>query len=367
MTTDVTIPLINPNEPEAILAGLHVQNGQKVVKGARLATLETTKSTAELLAEAEGYVSGLAIQEGETVKAGDFLCVIRSSPDAAGNPAGIVIRQAEKPALEEQPAELRITAPAQALARQLGLDLAMLPVGPLITEQMVRAMAGEKQVDLPLAFAPTAILVYGGGGHGKSLIELLRLSGAYQVVGIIDDGIPAGKEIAGVRVLGGSEVLPTLATRGLRLAVNGVGGIGSIAVRMKVFQRLAEAGYTCPPVVHPVSFIEASAHLAQGVQVLPHAYVGSDAQVGFGSIINTGAIVSHDCQLGEYVNLSPGAILAGEVEVSDRTLIGMGVTVNLRVKIGAGARIGNGATVKADVPANGLVHAGATWPELIKK
>jgi acetyltransferase-like isoleucine patch superfamily enzyme len=32
------------------------------------------------------------------------------------------------------------------------------------------------------------------------------------------------------------------------------------------------------------------------------------------------------------------------------------------VKIGDRARIGNGATVKQDVPAGGIVHAGAVWP-----
>jgi acetyltransferase-like isoleucine patch superfamily enzyme len=41
----------------------------------------------------------------------------------------------------------------------------------------------------------------------------------------------------------------------------------------------------------------------------------------------------------------------------------MGATINLQVQVGAGARIGNGATVKQHVPENGLVRAGATWPE----
>jgi len=107
---------------------------------------------------------------------------------------------------------------------------------------------------------------------------------------------------------------------------------------------------------------EASASLAEGIQVFPQAYLGSSTRVGFGSIINTGAIVSHDCLLGETVNLSPGAILAGGVQVGDRTLIGMGVTINLEVKIGSGVRVGNGATVKADVPDGTIVKAGTIWP-----
>jgi len=41
----------------------------------------------------------------------------------------------------------------------------------------------------------------------------------------------------------------------------------------------------------------------------------------------------------------------------------MGATINLGVSIGAGARVGNSAVVKADVPENGIVRAGAIWPE----
>ena len=33
MSTPVTIPLLNPNEPEALLAALHVSEGQQVAEG----------------------------------------------------------------------------------------------------------------------------------------------------------------------------------------------------------------------------------------------------------------------------------------------------------------------------------------------
>jgi sugar O-acyltransferase (sialic acid O-acetyltransferase NeuD family) len=211
-------------------------------------------------------------------------------------------------------------------------------------------------------FDPTAIVVYGGGGHGKALIELLRVLGTYHIAGVVDDGLPAGQAILDVPVLGDGEALGPLYQKGVRLAVNAVGGIGDVAVRIKVFQRIAQAGFACPAVVHPTAFVEASARLSPGVQVFPHAYVGSDARVGFGSIINTGAIVSHDCILGDYTNLSPGAILAGAVQIGSGALIGMGATINLEARIGAGARIGNGATVKSDVPERGMVRAGTVWP-----
>jgi sugar O-acyltransferase (sialic acid O-acetyltransferase NeuD family) len=364
MAKEITIPLLNPNEPEALVAAVHVAEGQPVAAGEPLCTLETTKSAAEVTAEAGGYVVGLRAAVGQTVRAGEALCYLAETPDWTPPAAA-----PSAPGPAAKPEGLRITQPALALAQSLGLDLGRLPVGPLVTEGLVRELAAGSSAmprpgfDAPAsAFDPLAIVVYGGGGHGKSLIDLLRALGSYRLVGVLDDGLPAGTLVLGAAVLGGGEALAGLYAQGVRLAVNAVGGIGNVAVRIKVFKRLAEAGFACPAVVHPTALVEPSATLAAGMQVFPHAYVGSAAQAGFGTIVNTGAIVSHDCTLGNYVNISPGAMLAGGVTVGDGGLVGMGVTVNLGVKLGAGVRIGNGATVKADVPDGGVVRAGTLWP-----
>lgn len=210
--------------------------------------------------------------------------------------------------------------------------------------------------------APEELILFGGGGHGKTLIELVRAAGKYTVAGIVDDGLPAGASILGIPVLGGAALLPDLFAGGLRLAINGVGGINHYEVRLRVFESLAQAGFSCPAVVHPAAWIEPSAVLEDGVQVLAQSYVSSSARVGFGTVINAGVVVSHDCTLGQVVNLSPGAMLAGGVSVGDYTQIGMAATVNLNIKIGRCVRIGNGATVKADVPPDTVVRAGSIWP-----
>ncbi len=211
-------------------------------------------------------------------------------------------------------------------------------------------------------FDPTALVIFGGGGQGKCLIDLIQLRGDFRVVGIVDDGIPAGTAILGVPVLGGASILPDLYSIGMRLAANAVGGIGNVAVRVKIFELLAEAGFACPNLVHPTALVEPSAELEGGVQILAKSYVSSAARVGFGTLINAGVIVSHDCRIGQCANLSPGAALAGEVTVEDFAQIGMNATVNIGVRIGKGAQVGNGATIKADVPPGGRVYAGAIWP-----
>lgn len=367
----VLVPLLNPNEPEALLVSLSISEGQQVAVGDLICTFETTKSTADIPAEFSGYVVGLQVAEGQTLRAGMLICYLAESPDWTPPLADSDFQEKINPAHiseEELPAGLRITKPALKLARENGFDLRQLPVGPMVTGSMVQALLDKTSSaagsTLQSDFDPTKILIYGCGGHGKACLDLLRFLGSYQVIGFIDDDVGlAGKNLMGLPVLGGSEELIELKKQGVRLAVNAVGGIGNVAVRAKVFNKLATAGFACPTLVHPAAFVEASVSLSAGVQVFPHAYIGSEARVGFGSIVNTGATVSHDCLLGEIVNISPGAILAGEVTCEDRVLVGMGATINLQVRVGAGARIGNGATVKSDVPENGIVRAGGIWPK----
>lgn len=220
--------------------------------------------------------------------------------------------------------------------------------------------------DLPPAGSavnPQLIVLYGGGGHGKQIIDLIKITQRYTLVGIIDDEKNAGSEIMGIPVLGDYHLLGDLFERGIHQALNGIGGITDPVDRKTAFDRLEGAGFNCPVIIHPAAFVEPSASLSDGTQVFALAYVGSQCDIGFGCLINYGAILSHDCSLSERVNISPGAMLAGGVKVGEGARIGMGVTINIGLSIGAGALVGNGATVKADVPANTVVHAGCIWPE----
>jgi acetyltransferase EpsM len=352
----VLVPLLNPNEPESRLVAIHAPEGTRVEPGRPLVSLETTKSSVEVVAEAAGFVAGLRASVGDLLRAGDRLCWLAQK-------SGWTPPRVESPAAEAPlPEGLRMTAPGLALARATGMALTRLPIGPLITEAQVRDLLSGAAAGIDPS-ADHRLIVYGGGGHGKSVIEAIRAMGTHDVVGIVDDGLAKGTQVLGIPVLGGAEELPELLAQGIRLAANAVGGIGDARSRVSVFHRLIEAGFACPAVVHPTAFVEPSARLSPGVQIMPHAYIGSEAEIGFGAIVNTSAVVSHDCRLGAYANVSPGALLAGGVRLGESALVGMGVTVNLGVAIGNGARVGNSAVVKKDVPPGRIVRAGMVWPE----
>jgi len=359
---EVFVPLLNPNEPDANVAAIHVSEGAWVSKGDALCTLETTKSIADVLAEHDGYVKDFHVEVGSTVSANRRLCWLATSSD--WNPPVESLEPHAK--TDTFPEPVRITAPARKLAQELGIDVASLPIDSLITEDMVRKMVRLQDADslsIPDGpFHPQSLLIYGGGGHAKSLIDLIQVLGDFDIVGIVDDGLEPGCEVMGIPVLGGGQILNQLSTRGIRMAVNAVGGVGDIMSRVRVFHRIHDSELSCPTLIHPSAVVEPSANLDKGVQVFPHAYIGSEAKIGYGVIINTGAVVSHDCLLAAYTNVAPGAMLAGGVILGEAVLVGMGATINLGVEIGAGSRVGNSAVIKDDVPAGTIVRAGSIWP-----
>lgn len=363
----VPVPLLNANEPEARLVGVHVKDGQRVEKDALLFTIETTKAAADVESPAAGFVRIIA-HEGDTFAVGDMLAFITATADEELEqpaPNSLPVSAAESASVPGSPGaeELRITKPARALAESLGLDLSTLPRGRLVTEALVRTLAGQPVARIQLEnVSDKSIIIYGAGGHAKSVMEMVSQMGNFQVMGIIDDNAAlTGTSVLGIPVLGTRDVLLQLVGQGIHLAANGVGGIVDVGVRIKLFELLAGSGFTFPALRHPRATVEPSARISDGVQIFANAYVGSEAILRERCMINTGAVVSHDCEVGAYTHIAPGALLAGHVQVGERALVGMGVTTIIGLKIGAGARIGNGAILLADVPNKAIVPAGKIW------
>ena len=334
--SEIFVPLLNANEPEARLLEIHVKDKLAVEKGQRLFTIETTKATSDIEAPEKGFVRVLA-KEGAMLSVGDLLAVITDTANEEINISGKSVP------LSLPVKDLRITKPAQSLADLLGVDLTTLPTDRLVTEEIIRQAAAETQkmdIKLPPSKKPY-LLIFGGGGHAKSIMALVKQLDKYIIAGILDDDKNlTGKEVLGIPVLGTRVLFPSLIGQGVNLAANGVGGILDINVRINIFESLENAGFSFPLLVHPHATVEMSAIMEQGVQVFANAYVGSEAHLLPRCMINTNAVVSHDCVIGMYSHIAPGALLAGDVHVGARTLIGMGVTTAIGVRIGDNVRIG---------------------------
>ena len=193
-----------------------------------------------------------------------------------------------------------------------------------------------------------AVLVIGAGGHARVLLDALARSGV-SVAGLTDaDAGKHGKLLAGIRILGGDEVL-VAHPPGSTVLVNAMGSTESMSLRTAVFERLKAAGYRFLTVTHPSAVVAPDASLGEGAQIMAGAIVQPGSAVGANSIVNTGAQVDHDCRIGAHVHLSPGVTLSGTVTVGDGTHLGTAATVLQGLRIGRGCLVAAGSVVTADL------------------
>jgi UDP-perosamine 4-acetyltransferase len=196
----------------------------------------------------------------------------------------------------------------------------------------------------------TRVVGLGAGGHAKVVIDILRLSGGVEVIGLVDPKPELWNvAVAGVPVLGGDDMLAVLSQEGVSHIFIGLGSVGDMQPRQRVYERALGAGFQIVPAIHPRSVISQSAILGIGPTIMAGAVINADARLGDDVVINTGSIVEHDCLIGNHVHIATGATLASTVNVGNGVHIGAGATIIQEITIGEGAIVGAGATVIRDV------------------
>lgn len=196
----------------------------------------------------------------------------------------------------------------------------------------------------------SSLLLIGGGGHCKSVLDSLLELNAYDRIGIIDKKDHIGDTIMGVSVIGCDDDLPNLLNVGYKYAFVTLGSIGKAYQRVKLFELLTNLGYEIPNILDQSSKVSSFAKIGKGVFIGKKCIVNTGVSIGDGSILNTGSIVEHDCHIGSFVHISPGAVLGGEVVVRDNTHIGLNTSIRQNIQVGAESIIGMGSVVVSNVP-----------------
>lgn len=193
------------------------------------------------------------------------------------------------------------------------------------------------------------ILLIGGGGHCKSVLDTLLNSNEYAEIGIVDKKENIGKKVMGIPVLGCDEDLLKFYDEGFNYAFITVGSVGNPSLRIKLYKNASAIGFMIPTIVDPSAIISKYTEIKPGVYVGKRAIVNAVSVVGECSIINTGAVIEHDCNIGEFVHVAPGAVLGGAVNVGQFTHIGISASVMQQVHIGSGSIIGMGSVVLSNI------------------
>lgn len=337
-TIEVFMPRLGVNDDYVTLIKWNVKDGQIVSKGQKLASIETTKETSEVVAPTDGVIK-ITMKEGAEIEVGKCIAYITGEREIQGQ---------EQNTKSIQIAEnFKITDKAKRLIEKYDIDVSVFPKDRIIKEKDVLALV-KKPYEIQ-NINTNAILVYGAGGTGKEVIDYIKGTHTYEIYGIIDRRYPDLKEVFGVPVVGSKDDLDRLYAAGIRKIINAVAFQDRTHYRKEIFEMLQKKGFEFVNIIHKTASIEPSVKLGVGNMICAGTIISSGAWIGNNCLINNGSIISHDCIVSDHCHVASGAILAGYVTVGENTLIGQNCTVNVGVKIGKNVVIQNGVHVFKDV------------------
>jgi len=197
------------------------------------------------------------------------------------------------------------------------------------------------------------IVVYGAGGHGKLVADVLIAQG-HSIDGFVDDNPSrSGQIVLGLPVALSQSLWQHAAQQPFSVVL----GVGNNRARKKIAERCAEAGIEILTVIHPTAMISKTASIGVGTAIMAGVVVNPDAHIGPGVILNSGAVVEHDVVLGPYAHISTNAALGGGSAVGELSVVGVGASMRPLARVGAAAIVGAGSVVIGDVP-DGVVARG---------
>jgi sugar O-acyltransferase (sialic acid O-acetyltransferase NeuD family) len=195
------------------------------------------------------------------------------------------------------------------------------------------------------------LFIFGAGGFGKEILDIIRASSEYSDLKIyfIDDLLPVNTDLNDATVIGGIEYLKEIISPTVTVA------IGSPKSRRKLTQKLTEMGVGFAKIVDAFAHIRPNVTIDDGCVICAMATISTNSQIGSQVVVNIGAIVGHDVIIGSYSVISPGAIILGGASIGEGVEIGAGAIVHPQVKIGNWCKIAMGAVVYKDVPDYAIV------------
>lgn len=192
------------------------------------------------------------------------------------------------------------------------------------------------------------LILIGGGGHCKSVIDAIESCNDYLIEGILDLREQVGNEVLGYPVIGTDDDLEKLNIAGRHFLIT-IGQIRSAARRQQMYACLVDMNAEIATIVAATAQVSRHAILGAGTVVLHGATVNAGAVVGSNNIINTGSNVEHDVRTGDHCHISTHAVLNGSCNLGEAVFAGSNSVIAHGISIADRAIIGAGTVVHKNI------------------
>lgn len=192
------------------------------------------------------------------------------------------------------------------------------------------------------------LLIYGAGGLGREVLSLLSDNAQWEPVGFIDDGLPKGSVVKGIKVLGGVETV-NMSKEKIALVL----AIGDPVAKASIRSGISNVYVHFPVLRHSSVILQdaGSIQIGEGSILTAGVIITTDVTLGRHVLINLNTTIGHSTHVGNYTSIMPGVNVAGDVKIEEGVFIGAGANIINEVTLGQRCKIGMGAAVIQDVQA----------------
>lgn len=195
------------------------------------------------------------------------------------------------------------------------------------------------------------LVLVGGGGHCKSVIEAAESTG-FSILGVLDMPEEVGKAILSTKVIGTDDDISAYVDKAEFVIT--VGFIKNPATRIKLYNKVKEAGGKLATVIASTAHVSKYAKIGEGTVVLHQAFVNADAKVGCNVILNNFVNIEHDAVIGDQCHISTGVMVNGECKVGKNCFIGSQSVLANCTSVGDDIIVGAGSFVRKSITEKGI-------------
>jgi sugar O-acyltransferase (sialic acid O-acetyltransferase NeuD family) len=192
------------------------------------------------------------------------------------------------------------------------------------------------------------IILIGGGGHCKSVIDTIESEGRFDIAGIVDVPGKLHEKILGYEIFANDTDIQRLAGE-YRYFFITVGLIRDFRPRLNMYEKLKALGCEMPVVISPRAYVSPHATIAPGTLVMPFAFINAGVSIGPNCIVNTSSIVEHDTIIGANNHISTGCVVNGTCIIGDNNFLGTNATLLNNLVVGNNNLIGASSVVVKNV------------------
>lgn len=161
-----------------------------------------------------------------------------------------------------------------------------------------------------------SLLILGAGGFGHMIQETARLLG-YEKAVFLDDAAK-GPDVVG-KCCDYESFLQQYDTA--------VAALGDNNMRLHWTEKLMEAGYHVPAIIHPSAVVSPSASIGNGSFIMQRAVVNTHTIVEHGVLINSGAVVDHDSHIGCGAHIGLGSVVKANCSIAPKVKVEAGEVI----------------------------------------